>query len=82
MEHVNDNRNLLQASSTKPQALIMLCMILIFILMALDVVMFSVVPDYTTYGSQHYAINVTVGNQTVTEVTRPLYSLLKCFLPM
>ena len=46
----------------------MLCMILIFILMALDVVMFSVVPDYTTYGSQHYAVNITVGNKTFTEV--------------
>ena len=26
--------------------------------------MFAIVPDYTTFGSQHYVANVTVGNST------------------
>ncbi len=48
----------------------MMCLNLIFIMMALSVVMFAIVPDYTTFGSQHYIANVTVGNTTNNVVKR------------
>ena len=44
----------IRAGKTKPQAILLMCMNLMFILLALNVVMFSVVPDYTTYGSQRF----------------------------
>merc|ERR1712117_116845 len=48
-------------SNTKPQALLLMCFCMIFMVLALNVVMFSVVPDYTTYGSQSYLVNSTSG---------------------
>ena len=54
----------IKASATKPQALSLMCLFLILVNLALNVVMFSVAPDYTTFGSQHYLANVTVGNTT------------------
>lgn len=57
----------IRSSRTPPKALLLMCLILIYILLALNVLMFSVVPDYTTYGSQHYIANVTIG----TNVTEP-----------
>ncbi|TRY62684.1 hypothetical protein TCAL_04648 [Tigriopus californicus] len=57
----------IKSGQTKPQALVLMCMSLIFVLLALNVVMFSVVPDYTTYGSQYYRVNNTIGNVT-TEI--------------
>ncbi len=33
-------------------------------MMALSVIMFAIVPDYTTFGSQHFVVNVTLGNST------------------
>ena len=44
-------------SRTSPRALILACLVLILILMALNVVMFSLLPDYTMYGDQHYISN-------------------------
>jgi hypothetical protein len=40
-------------------------------MMALSVIMFAIVPDYTTFGSQHFVVNVTLGNSTemVTKTT-------------
>ena len=38
-----------------------MCFCMIFMVLALNVVMFSVVPDYTTYGSQSYLVNSTSG---------------------
>ena len=43
-----------------------MCFCMIFMVLALNVVMFSVVPDYTTYGSQSYLVNSTHG-ETVTK---------------
>jgi len=43
-----------RSGRTKPQAIVLMCFNLTFILLALNVVMFSVVPDYTTYGSQRF----------------------------
>ena len=48
-------------SNTKPQALLLMCFCMMFMVLALNVVMFSVVPDYTTYGSQSYLANSTSG---------------------
>ena len=48
----------------------MMCLNLIFILMAMSVVMFAIVPDYTTFGSQHYVTSVTQGNVTTQVVKR------------
>jgi hypothetical protein len=42
-----------------------MCLNLTFIVMALSVVMFNIVPDYTTFGSQHYVANVTVNGTQV-----------------
>ncbi len=57
-------------NKTKPQALVLMCFCMIFIVLAMNVVMFSVVPDYTAYGSQSYVANVTVGNATREVVKR------------
>lgn len=42
----------------------MMCLNLIFMMVALSVIMFAIVPDYTTYGSQHFVANVTVDDKT------------------
>ena len=39
---------------TKPQALTIMSLILILILVALNVILYALAPDYTTYGSQKY----------------------------
>jgi len=49
----------IRAQKTKPQAIVLLCLNLIFILLAINVIMFSIVPDYTTYGNQSYINNST-----------------------
>lgn len=60
----------IRANRTPPRALLLMCLILIYILLALNVLMFSIVPDYTTYGSQHYVTNVTIGNVTEHKVEK------------
>lgn len=47
----------IRAYATRPQALSLMALTLIFILLAVNVLLFSVVPDYTTYGSQNYAVD-------------------------
>ena len=42
--------------ATKPQALTLMSLILILILVALNVILYALAPDYTTYGSQKYQI--------------------------
>ena len=51
--------------STKPQALALMSLTLILILVASNILFYSVAPDYTTYGSQHFAY--IIKNQTVVE---------------
>jgi len=51
--------------STKPQALALMSLTLILILVASNILFYSVAPDYTTYGSQHFAD--VIKNQTVVE---------------
>ena len=43
-----------------------MCLNLIFIMVALSVIMFAIVPDYTTFGSQHYVVHTVIGNATET----------------
>ena len=49
--------------ATKPQALSLMALTLILILLALNVVLFNLVPDYTTYGAQSF-IHHTGENKT------------------
>ncbi|GBL86202.1 putative lysosomal cobalamin transporter [Araneus ventricosus] len=39
---------------TPPQALIMLAFLLMFVVLAINVLMYSLIPQYTTFGSQYY----------------------------
>ncbi|KAK8775478.1 hypothetical protein V5799_031168 [Amblyomma americanum] len=44
----------------RPRALLLLCFTLVFVVLALDVLVYSVCPQYATYGSQHFqSINGT-----------------------
>lgn len=52
----------IKANATKPQALALMALTLSLILVALNVILFTIAPDYTTYGSQKYA--TTHGNDT------------------
>ncbi|XP_071965317.1 probable lysosomal cobalamin transporter [Antedon mediterranea] len=51
----------LRATRTKPQALLFLCMILIFTVLAINTMMYTLAPEYMTYGNQKY---VTENNST------------------
>lgn len=54
---------------TRPQGLLFLCFFLIFIVLALNVLVYEVAPQYTTYGSQHYWVNVThTGERTKSQL--------------
>jgi hypothetical protein len=39
---------------TKPQALLMLCSLLMFIVVAINVFVYLLIPQYAIYGDQHY----------------------------
>ncbi|KAL3867711.1 hypothetical protein ACJMK2_040577 [Sinanodonta woodiana] len=52
---------------TRPQALLMLCMILMFVMLAVNIIVYELTPQYTSYGGQHYLMNVTTGNVTKFE---------------
>ena len=49
----------IRSQKTKPQAIVLMCLNLMFILLAINVIMFFVVPDYTTYGDQYFVNNST-----------------------
>jgi len=51
---------------TKPQGLLLMCFLLMFLVLALNVIIFEITPQYTTFGSQKYVqyINETIGNHT------------------
>jgi LMBR1 domain-containing protein 1 len=52
----------IRAWKTPPRGMLLLVMSLMFIIMAQSIVMFSIVPDYSMFGNQHY--KDTVGNVT------------------
>lgn len=41
---------------TQPQGLIIFCVILMYTVLAMNILLFSLSPQYTTYGSQHYQV--------------------------
>ncbi|PVD23009.1 hypothetical protein C0Q70_16270 [Pomacea canaliculata] len=54
---------------TMPQGLLMFCMILMFLVLAINVVIYELTPQYSSFGSQHYLVNTTgLGNSTVTSL--------------
>lgn len=82
---------------TSPQGLLMFSMILMFIVLAINVILYELTPQYSAYGSQHYIRNSTVGaNKTTFEirecsmdissddctVTRMVYLLVSFFYKM
>jgi len=50
----------IRAWRTPPRGLLLTILILMFIILAQNIVMLSLVPDYTMFGNQHYSINNTV----------------------
>ncbi|XP_005110319.1 probable lysosomal cobalamin transporter [Aplysia californica] len=50
---------------TSPQGLLMFCMILMFIVMAINVLLYELTPQYSSFGSEHYANVTFVGNGTI-----------------
>ncbi|XP_040568192.1 probable lysosomal cobalamin transporter [Lepeophtheirus salmonis] len=55
-----------QSGKTQTRGLIWVCAILIYIIVALNVFMFSLVPNYTTFGNQVFVMNDTSANTTNT----------------
>ena len=54
----------IRAWRTPPRGMLLAVLVLMLIIMSQNVIMFSLVPDYTMFGNQHY--QHTVGNATVT----------------
>jgi len=54
----------IKAHGTKPQALALMSLTLTLILLSLNIVLFTIAPDYTMYGSQHFVQNSTETNTT------------------
>ncbi|CAF0900460.1 unnamed protein product [Rotaria sordida] len=55
---------------TKPQAILMLCSLLMFIVVAINVFVYLLIPQYAIYGDQHYSVinnNGTVIIQSCTQ---------------
>jgi hypothetical protein len=48
---------------TKPQAILMLCSLLMFIVVAINVFVYLLVPQYAIYGDQHYSSITNVGRK-------------------
>ena len=42
---------------TRPQGLLMLCMIMMFIVLAINVVVYELTPQYSSFGSQVYVVS-------------------------
>ncbi|XP_033123682.1 probable lysosomal cobalamin transporter [Anneissia japonica] len=51
----------IRATHTKPQALLFLCMILIFTVLAINTMMYTLAPEYMSYGNQKY---IAINNST------------------
>ncbi|RUS69725.1 hypothetical protein EGW08_022511 [Elysia chlorotica] len=46
---------------TSPQGLLMFCMILMFIVLAINVILYELTPQYSSFGSQHYISDSAIG---------------------
>ncbi|EDO27417.1 predicted protein, partial [Nematostella vectensis] len=58
---------------TLPQALLFMCVMLMLIVLSLNVMLFSLAPQYVMYGSQNY--RVTLITNWLISTTRPTYNL-------
>lgn len=55
---------------TRPQAILMLCSLLMFIVVAINIFVYLLIPQYAIYGDQHYSVtgvNGTVTTQSCTQ---------------
>jgi len=60
---------------TKPQAILMLCSFMMFIVVAINVFVYLLIPQYSIYGDQHYAFTANVCNNLLILDTRESKSL-------
>ncbi|KAL4237090.1 putative lysosomal cobalamin transporter [Mactra antiquata] len=51
---------------TRPQGILMMCMILMFIQLGINIILYELTPQYSSYGSQHFIEHQT-GNTTSVE---------------
>ncbi|CAN7937223.1 unnamed protein product [Ixodes hexagonus] len=58
----------IRSGKTRPQAILLLCLSLMFAVLALNVLLYSVCPQYTTFGSQHYLSQASQTTATSTLV--------------
>jgi len=56
----------IRAWKTHPRGLLLAVLSLMYIILAINVVMFSLLPDYTTFGNQHY-VHTSPDNSTTVE---------------
>ena len=47
---------------TRPQAILMLCSLLMFIVVAINIFVYLLIPQYAIYGDQHYSITGVVSH--------------------
>ncbi|KAL5022678.1 hypothetical protein ScPMuIL_001833 [Solemya velum] len=47
---------------TRPQGILLMCMILMFILLAVDIIIYELTPQYSSFGSQHYVVETKNGS--------------------
>jgi hypothetical protein len=50
---------------TKPQALLMLASFMMFIVVAINIFAYLLIPQYSIYGDQNYAVVVNVRSQNL-----------------
>ncbi|UJR27312.1 hypothetical protein I4U23_008605 [Adineta vaga] len=55
---------------TKPQAILMLCSFMMFIVVAINVFVYLLIPQYSIYGDQHYAVKEHNGTMIVKPCTQ------------
>ncbi|CAF1232164.1 unnamed protein product [Adineta steineri] len=55
---------------TKPQAILMLCSLMMFIVVAINIFVYLLIPQYSIYGDQHYAITANNGTVIIKQCTQ------------
>ncbi|CAF5105461.1 unnamed protein product [Rotaria magnacalcarata] len=55
---------------TKPQAILMLCSLLMFIVVAINIFVYLLIPQYAIYGDQYYSSTSTNGTIVVKPCTQ------------
>lgn len=52
---------------TRPQGILMMCMILMFVQLGINIILYELTPQYSSYGSQHFHVNGTNTTAATTE---------------